>query len=78
MTKDLISHPLFRASVLEADDVAESVVKQVLSGQSGQIVLPKSSSLASSLRAFPIWLQEFIRSQQAAVLDRTKLESGSG
>lgn len=40
---------------LEPESVAEAVVRQVLSGRSGQVVLPEVGAVLPALRAFPDW-----------------------
>lgn len=42
---------------LEPESVAEAVVRQVLSGRSGSVVLPELGSALASLRSFPDWYQ---------------------
>ncbi|KAL1967658.1 hypothetical protein VTN77DRAFT_2915 [Rasamsonia byssochlamydoides] len=64
--------PNFNGLVLEAETVADAVVKQVLKGESAQLILPSHYSLLASLRGFPSWLQEGVRSSHAGVLDRSK------
>lgn len=55
-----------RARLLEPEQVAEAMVKQIIAVQNGQIVLgPK---LTPSIRALPLWLQEIIRDSQANVV----------
>ncbi|BDD60370.1 hypothetical protein MAP00_005497 [Monascus purpureus] len=48
--------------LLEPETVANAVVKQVLKGESGQIILPERYWIAGSfLRGFPNWIQEISR-----------------
>jgi all-trans-retinol dehydrogenase (NAD+) len=49
------------AMVLEPQIVANAVVKQIISGRSGQICLPPSLATAKILRGVPWWLQELVR-----------------
>ncbi|KAJ8109215.1 hypothetical protein OPT61_g7622 [Boeremia exigua] len=58
------------ARLLEPEDVAEAMVKQIMAAKSGQIVL--GPAISPKVRAFPMWLQEIIRDSQANVV------SGSG
>lgn len=50
-----------KAIVLKPETVARAVIKQILSGQSGQLILPKHLALGCGIRGFPWWLQEVIR-----------------
>lgn len=65
-----------RAIVIEPETVANAIVKQILSGRSGQIVLPSWMSAASSARGWPAWLQEILRDSTARDVDE-KVSSGS-
>jgi all-trans-retinol dehydrogenase (NAD+) len=47
--------------VLPASAVSDKIVKQVLSGRSGQVYVPDSSANFSGIRGFPAWLQEHAR-----------------
>jgi all-trans-retinol dehydrogenase (NAD+) len=58
------------AKLLEAEDVADAMVKQIIAARSGQLIL--GPSISPKIRALPTWLQEFIRDSQANVV------SGSG
>jgi len=61
---------LEKALVLEPQDVAEAVVKQILSGRSGQLFLPNFPiAIASGVRAWPIWLQEMFRDSMRNTID---------
>jgi len=42
---------------LEPETVAEGIVKQVLSGHSGQVILPGFAAVTTFLRGFPHWYQ---------------------
>ena len=64
LTKDSID--LLRRNgqqVVKAEDVAEVIVKQVLSGRSGgRICLPSGiGALMATLRSWPGWAQELVR-----------------
>ncbi|KAF1911337.1 hypothetical protein BDU57DRAFT_507252 [Ampelomyces quisqualis] len=54
------------AKLLEAEDVAEAMVKQVIAARSGQLIL--GPSISPKIRALPTWLQELIRDSQANVV----------
>lgn len=48
--------------LLDPETVANAVVKQVLSGESGQIILPERFwIIGSALRGFPNWVQAIAR-----------------
>lgn len=52
----------FVAPPMEVDTVAEAIVRQVLKGESGQIILPGAYKLtAAQWRSFPNWLQHNAR-----------------
>lgn len=48
-----------RQPIMDPEDVAEAMIKQIIAARSGRILL--GPSLATAIRAFPIWLQEIIR-----------------
>ncbi|KAF2403863.1 NAD(P)-binding protein [Trichodelitschia bisporula] len=50
-----------KAVVISPQTVANAIVKQVLSGQSGQVVLPGWMAAAQSARGWPNWMQELMR-----------------
>ncbi|CAI7610054.1 unnamed protein product [Penicillium bialowiezense] len=68
MISKLSNNPAFKVSILEPEDVAHAIVSQILSGYGGQIILPESGSWVSSVRGFPLWLQEKLRTQVSMVL----------
>lgn len=47
--------------MLRPDDIANRIVKQILSRQGGQLILPSHLSITSALRWWPTWLQDLIR-----------------
>jgi all-trans-retinol dehydrogenase (NAD+) len=49
-------HPIINPEI-----VANATVQQILTGQSGQICLPKWMGIASLARGFPWWIQEIVR-----------------
>ena len=51
---------------MEPEDVAQAMVQQIIAAKSGQVIL--GPSLVASIRAFPMWLQEFIRDRMAKVV----------
>ena len=50
-----------KAFVLPASVVADKIVKQILSGRSGQVYVPDNAANYSGIRGFPAWLQEYAR-----------------
>ncbi|KAH6633390.1 hypothetical protein C7974DRAFT_170488 [Boeremia exigua] len=54
------------ARLLEPENVADAMVKQILAAKSGQIVL--GPAITPKIRALPMWLQEIIRDTQANVV----------
>jgi all-trans-retinol dehydrogenase (NAD+) len=61
LIEPLLAKPGFKDPVLEPEDVVSEIVKQVVSGKSGQLILPGSMYFLSSLRSWPSWLQYSIR-----------------
>lgn len=54
----LIGTEKFREATIEPEDVARAVVKQLLSGNSGQVVIPGWMGLLTGYRGWPHWGQE--------------------
>ncbi|KAJ0419577.1 hypothetical protein BJY00DRAFT_313959 [Aspergillus carlsbadensis] len=50
-----------RNFVLSADDVSRAVVRQLVRGNGGQVVVPRWLGVASMVRGLPGWLQEMVR-----------------
>ena len=69
LTEPLIAHPGFRDAVLEPEAVVHPVVEQVMSGKSGQLILPKEVNFVSTVRGWPSWMQESLRKTVAYTLD---------
>lgn len=53
----------FLVPSLEPETVAEAIVKQVLTGSSGQVILPGFGAILTFLRGFPHWYQNRLRAQ---------------
>lgn len=49
------------AAVMDAEDVANAVVKQVFGCRGAQVFLPEGSWKSSLIRALPNWVQEGVR-----------------
>lgn len=47
--------------IMPAEDVADAVVKQVLSGRGAQLFIPPPQARLSHLRGWPNWMQELLR-----------------
>ncbi|KAJ5086260.1 hypothetical protein NUU61_007567 [Penicillium alfredii] len=62
MIKMLTDHEKhFRQPIMTVQVVSDAICKQVLTQNSGQIILPASQSVASTIRGMPAWMQEGIR-----------------
>ncbi|UNI14790.1 hypothetical protein JDV02_001386 [Purpureocillium takamizusanense] len=48
---------------LDPDSIAEAVVRQVLTGRSGNVILPEFGASLSALRAYPDWYQHRVRAK---------------
>ncbi|KZL64446.1 dehydrogenase reductase SDR family member 8 (short-chain dehydrogenase), partial [Colletotrichum tofieldiae] len=53
---------------LEPETVAEAIAKQILRGESGNIVLPAYGNTLTALRAFPHWYQSLLRAQSQKLM----------
>ncbi|KIX02549.1 uncharacterized protein Z518_08490 [Rhinocladiella mackenziei CBS 650.93] len=62
----------FRQRILSPDDVSRAVLKQIITQSSGQIIIPSSHQPATMLRAFPQWLQEYLRNKNSQDLIRVR------
>lgn len=52
------------------ESIAEAVVKQILSGRSGQVIMPEAGGMLPALRAYPDWHSFRVRSRgHKAMLD---------
>lgn len=49
------------AVIMEPEDVADAVVKQVFGCRGAQVFVPESAGKSSLIRALPNWVQERIR-----------------
>lgn len=64
LTAGLIASPSWKKTpqvLLEAEDVAAAVVRQVVRGESAQLILPPRMGFVTTLRAWPHWLQVYAR-----------------
>lgn len=58
----------FLLPALEPETVAEAIVKQVLSGKSGQVIAPGAGAMLTILRGMPHWYQLRLRSKGENVM----------
>jgi short-subunit dehydrogenase len=58
----------FRPPIMEVETVSDAIVAQVLSGKSGQLILPPRVMPQTLLRSFPSWLQEIGRNLATRML----------
>jgi all-trans-retinol dehydrogenase (NAD+) len=58
----------FLIPALEPETVAEAIVKQVLTGSSGQVILPGFGVIITFLRGLPHWYQIRLRAQGAKIM----------
>ncbi|CAG8144580.1 unnamed protein product [Penicillium olsonii] len=63
----------FKQPIMTPQVVADAICKQILTQRSGQILLPKSQSIASVVRAMPFWLQEAVRTHASGDLRKMRL-----
>lgn len=61
MIQNLIDSKKFTDTVVEPEDVAGAIVRQLYSGYGEQIIVPPSLWWVSAVRGFPSWLQENFR-----------------
>lgn len=62
----------WKQPVLEPEQVSAAVVKQIVSGNGGQVFVPGSSGFLSMVRGFPNWLQERIRDKASMSVVRLR------
>ncbi|KAF3387464.1 Short-chain dehydrogenase/reductase [Penicillium rolfsii] len=73
MIKLLTDHERhFRQPIMTVEFVAGAIVKQILSQNSGQVILPEYQSGASLVRAMPTWMQEGVRTLASGSLRRLR------
>lgn len=58
----------FVAPSLHPETVAEAVVRQVLSGQSGQVIVPGLGNILSGIHGWPIWVQHGMRKKYESLM----------
>lgn len=62
----------FLVPTLEPETVAEAIVKQVLSGKSGQVIAPGFGVTLAFLRGMPHWYQIGLRNDGAKIMTEWK------
>ncbi|KAJ6130969.1 hypothetical protein N7523_001429 [Penicillium sp. IBT 18751x] len=73
MIKLLTDHEShFRQPIMTVQTVSDAICKQILTQNSGQVILPKSQTAASFVRAMPTWMQEGIRTVASGSLRRLR------
>lgn len=60
----------FLFPTLEPETVAEAIVRQVLTGKSGQVIAPSLASVLPALAAMPHWLQHSVRKSSAKMMTK--------
>lgn len=60
----------FLMPALEPATVAEAIVKKVLTGTSGQLILPAMGNTMASLAAMPHWYQYRLRAKNAGIMSQ--------
>lgn len=68
LIEPLTSHPKFNDTVLEPEDVATTVVDQVVSGRGGQLILPPTHWFLSGIRGWPTWMSSGLRNKVSGLL----------
>ena len=68
MIQTLIDNKKFEDSVVEPEDIAQAIAKQLYSGYGSQIIIPPSLKWVSLARGFPSWLQEGMRDSVSKTL----------
>lgn len=73
LTRRLLEKPGFSDPVLEPDEVVSKIVNQVVSGKSGQLVLPERLSFLATIRSWPWWMSNSVRNKIAHDLEEVEL-----
>lgn len=58
--------------MLELDEVSSAIAKHIVSGNSGQVIIPGRIAVATLLRALPTWAQEHIRNTNSMDLRKIR------
>lgn len=62
----------FLMPALEPETVAEAIVKQVLSGKSGQVICPAMGNTLPAMAALPHWYQARLRTRGVNIMQKFK------
>lgn len=62
----------FGQPIMPPKAVSDVIIEQIVTRRSGQVILPRHLSLAGSIRAAPLWLQEFIRPVFSKIVRRVR------
>ncbi|KAJ5927773.1 hypothetical protein N7466_006729 [Penicillium verhagenii] len=62
----------FGQPIMSVKIVSDAICKQILTQNSGQVILPASKTVARLVRGFPLWLQEYIRGKESEKLKITR------
>lgn len=68
MLEKVLKGKKFTASLLDPQLVVDKVFNQIISGNSSQLFIPGSFSIAAGLRGWPAWIQGAVRRSQRNVL----------
>lgn len=60
----------FQQSVLDPRTISDAIVDKIVSGNSGQIVLPVIVTSYTNLRGWPSWMQETLRNEGTKMLKK--------
>ncbi|KAH6888511.1 short-chain dehydrogenase/reductase 2 [Thelonectria olida] len=61
-------HERLGSQMLDVGRVADRIVKQILDGKSGRVLIPSHLWVAPLVRGFPDWVQEWVRGSQASMV----------
>ncbi|KAH7120516.1 hypothetical protein EDB81DRAFT_914163 [Dactylonectria macrodidyma] len=70
MIADLVKQGKLNDTTVTAEEVAEKVVSQILSGYGSQIIVPSGLGWTSMIRGLPGWIQEVLRDKVSLTLLR--------
>lgn len=73
MIHDLVENrSKFGQPIMTPEKVSGAVVKQLVNGNGGQVVVPSNQGFASMLRGLPSWIQERLRDQASQSFVRVR------
>lgn len=55
----------FGQPIMTPEKVSQAVMKQLVNGNGGQVVVPSSQGLAAMIRGLPNWIQERLRDRSS-------------